>query len=224
MQVVRADGVAPNQPLPEIGTSTDFDQALMGLKQNDVSSPVALPGNKIALAEVTAVIPSRPATFEEVQNDVRNYMVQTRTANALQKHVQELVTAAKKAGNLASAAKAMGLEIKTSEPFQRQGTAEGIGPASYLQDAFNRPKGSVVGPYPVPEGTVVAQVLEHIAPDMANLAQERVSIRDDIKRRKASDRTTLFREGVRSQLKKQGKIKVNDAVIRRLITNYGSSS
>jgi hypothetical protein len=81
-----------------------------------------------------------------------------------------------------------------------------------------------VGPYPVPEGTVVAQVLEHIAPDMANLAQERVSIRDDIKRRKASDRTTLFREGVRSQLKKQGKIKVNDAVIRRLITNYGSSS
>jgi peptidyl-prolyl cis-trans isomerase D len=224
MQLVRADGVAPNQALPEIGNSADFDTALMGLKPNEVSAPVALPGNKIAIAEVTGIIPARPATFEEVQDQVRNYMIQTRSTNALQRHVQELLEAAKKSGDLTKSAKAMGLDVKMSDAFSREGTAEGIGPASYLQEAFNRANGTVVGPYSVPEGTIVAQVMEHVAADMSKLAEERSAIRDDVKRRKAQDRSALFQEGIRSELKKQGKIKVNDAVIRRLIANYGSSS
>ena len=84
MQVVRADGVRAGQPLPEIGTNNDFDQSIATLKQGQVSQPVALPGNKLALAVVTGVIPSRPNTLAEVENQVRESIVQSRLAAAVQ--------------------------------------------------------------------------------------------------------------------------------------------
>ena len=57
MQLVRADGVEANAPIPEIGVSPDFDQSVSGLQKGEVSQPVALAGNKIALAVVLDVMP-----------------------------------------------------------------------------------------------------------------------------------------------------------------------
>jgi peptidyl-prolyl cis-trans isomerase D len=224
MQEVKADGIAPGQAYPEIGTNTDFDQSVSGLKVGEASQPVALPGNKIALAVVTGIVPSRPSTFDEVKGQIHDTIVQNRSAAALQKHAQELIDAAKKSGDLIKSAKTMGLEGKTTPEFLRSGTVEGIGPASYLQDAFDRPDGSVIGPINVPDATVVARVVAHVPADMAKLADERASLREDIKKQKSQDRNTLFGEGVRQLLVKQGKIKVHEAVIKRLIACYGSPS
>ena len=190
----------------------------------EASQPIALPGNKIALAVVTGIVPSRPSTFDEVKGQIHDTIVQNRSAAALQKHAQELIDAAKKSGDLIKSAKTMGLEGKTTPEFLRSGTVEGIGPASYLQDAFDRPDGSVIGPINVPDATVVARVVAHIPADMAKLADERASLREDIKKQKSQDRNTLFGEGVRQLLVKQGKIKVHEAVIKRLIASYGSPS
>src|ERR1035437_7566723 len=70
MQVVKADGVAPGQAYPEIGTNSDFDQSVSGLKVGEASQPVALPGNKVALAVVTGIVPPRPSTFDEVKDQI----------------------------------------------------------------------------------------------------------------------------------------------------------
>src|ERR1017187_2412268 len=56
MQLVRADGAEPGRPLPEVGSSPDFDQAIAALKKGEVSQVVALGENKVAVAEVTDVI------------------------------------------------------------------------------------------------------------------------------------------------------------------------
>jgi peptidyl-prolyl cis-trans isomerase D len=224
MQVVKADGIAPGGAYPEIGTNNDFDQSVSGLKVGEASQPVALPGNKVALAVVTGIVPARPSTFDEVKDQIRVTIVQNRSAAALQKHAQELIDAAKKSGDLIKSAKAMGLEGKTTPEFDRSATVEGIGPASYLQDAFERPDGAVIGPIPMPDATVVARVVEHIPADMAKLADERATLREEIKKQKSADRNSLFGEGVRQLLIRQGKIKVHEAVMKRLIASYSASS
>ena len=224
MQLIRADDVAPGQPLPDIGTSADFDQSIAGLKAGEVSAPVALPGNKIVLAEVSAVIPSRPMPFDEVKDRIQSIIVQNRSLIAVQNHARTLMEAAKKSGDLAAAAKAAGMSVTVSAPFSRSGQIMGLGPASYLTDAFTSPVNSVVGPFPEPDGTVVAQVLQHIPADTAKLAAESAAIRDDLKQQKARERNTLFEEGIREALTKQGKIKVRAAVLKRLIASFGSSS
>jgi peptidyl-prolyl cis-trans isomerase D len=224
MQVIVVSGYQPGQPLPDVGMSADFDQSVGGLKEGEASQPVALPENKIALAVVTAITPARAATLEEERDSVRATLIQNRSASALQKHSQDLLDAAKSAGDLAKAAKAAGLEVKTSEEFTRSGSVEGVGSATYLQEAFSRPDGTFLGPISIPEGTVVARVIQHIPADMSKLAEQASSIREDVKGQKERDRESLFAEGVRDALVKQGKIKLHQPVIKRLVSTYGTQS
>jgi peptidyl-prolyl cis-trans isomerase D len=220
MQLVPANNIEAGSPVPEIGVNADFDQSITALGKNQVSQPVALPGDKIALAVVTDVMPPRPATFDEVKTKVHDAMVQRRLEAAVQKHAKELMDQAKASGDLAKAAKAMGLTVKTSDEIARNGAIEGLGSASYIQEGFKLPAGSVFGPVPTPDGTVVAKVVAHAPADMSKLAEQRNTIRDDIKGQKARDRSGVFEAGVRDALIKQGKIKVHQDVISRVLAQY----
>jgi peptidyl-prolyl cis-trans isomerase D len=224
MQLVRADNYSAGSPVPELGPSGEFDQAVAALKKGEVSQPVTS-GAKMALAVVNDVIPAHPSSFDEVQNQIRDVIVQNRSAAAVQKHANELVEKARAMdGDLAKAAKSMGLDIKTSNDFDRNGNVEGIGMASYVSEGFSRPDGAVFGPTGVPDGaTIVAKVLSHSGSDLSQLPAQRSIIRDEIKAQRARERSTLFETGVKDMLIKQGKIKIHQDVINRLIGNYRTS-
>jgi len=225
MQVVTAEGVAPGKPVPEIGTNADFDQSITSLKVGQVSQPVALPGNKLALALVTGVTPSRPSTFEEVKSRIRDTVTANRLKIFTEKHARELYDRAKAAGELSKTAKSVGLEAKTSDDFARAGAIEGLGAASYFTPAFSQPAGAVIEPFALPDGTwVVARVVSHTPADLSKLDQQRAAIRDEIKGQRARERATLFDAGLRDELKRQGKLKYHQDVIDQLMNQYRTSS
>jgi peptidyl-prolyl cis-trans isomerase D len=225
MQLVRADGYEPGKPVPDVGPSPDFDTAVSTLKKDEVSQPVALPGNKLVIAVCTDVTPARPMTFQEAESQVRDAIVQNRLTAAVQKHVKELVDKAQSmGGDLAQAAKSMGLEVHTSDEFTRTGSVEGIGSASYILDAFAKPDGALFGPATSPDGTIVGKVVAHVPADMTKMAEQRNAIRDELKQQKARDRNTIFDAGLRDALIKQGKIKYHQDVIKRLIASYAGQS
>jgi peptidyl-prolyl cis-trans isomerase D len=224
MQLVRADGLEAGKPIPEIGTSADFDQAIAPLKKGEVSAAVALPNNKIALAVVTDVLPPRQSTLDEVKGQMRTALLATRTSTAVRLHAQELYEKAKSmGGDLEKAAKAMGLTAKTADDVGRTGSVEGLGSANYLAEGFTRPDGTIIPPVGTPDGTVVSKVVQHLPPDMAKFAAERDTIRDQIKTDKARDRGTLFEAGLRDALTKQGKIKIHQQAIQNLVAQYRTS-
>jgi len=233
MDVVKADNVQAGKPVAGVGTNPDFDQAIAGLKVGEISQPVALAGNKLAIAELTAIVPPRPNTFDEVKDQIKDTMTTSRVQAKVQQHAQELMDKAKAmGGDLDKAAKAMGLDVRVSADFTRNGTVNAekpatgetpLGSAAYVQDGFTKPVGTLLGPIATPDGTVVAKVLQHIEPDMALLAAQRAQLRDQIKQQRQQDREQLFDAGVRNQLVKDGKIKVNQSVVTALINNYRSS-
>ena len=220
MDLVHANDVEAGKQIPEIGASPDFDTAISTLKKGEVSQPVALQGDKIAIAVVTDVKPPRPMTFEEAQSQVKDAIVQNRLVALVQQNAAMLAAKAKQTGDLAAAAKSMGLEVKTTDDFARGGSVEGLGAASYVEEAFSRPDGTIVGPVATTDGTVVAKVLAHVAPDMSKLPEQRVAIRDDLKQSKARTRNQLFDVGLRDMLVKNGTIKYHQDVINRLISSY----
>jgi peptidyl-prolyl cis-trans isomerase D len=224
MQLVRADHVEAGKDVPGIGASPDFDQALTGLKKGEVSQPVALAGNKIVIAVVTDVNPPRPSTFDEVKDKVKETITANKATAAVQTHANELIAKAKATGDLKAAAKSMGLEAKTSTEFDRSATIDGLGPASYVQEAFALTDGAVFGPVATTDATVIGKVVAHVAPDMSKLPEQRASIRDELKQKKGRDRNSLFQEGLKDQLIKQGKIKYHQEVIKRLIGGYVGNS
>ena len=220
MQLVKVDGYKGDE-IPEVGPNPDLTQSLTTLKKGDVS-PAAIANNKVAIAVVNDVIPSRPSTFEEVQNQIRDTIVQTRSSAAVRKHAQELVDKANAmGGDLAGAAKSMGLEVKTSPEFQRTGNIDGLGAAAYVSAGFDKPEGAVFGPLSTPDGAnAVVKVIQHVPADMAGLNDQRAAIRDEIKTQRSRDRNALFETGLKDALVKQGKIKIHQDVVNRLVASY----
>ncbi|MEO8372773.1 MAG: peptidylprolyl isomerase [Candidatus Solibacter sp.] len=224
MQVFPVTGYTAGSAVAEVGPSPDFEAVVIPLKKGEVSQSVTA-NNKTIVAMVTDVVAAHPSSFEEVQGQIRDLMANNRANAAVQKHANELVEKAKAmGGDLAKAAKSMGLDVKTSNDVDRNGNIEGIGSASYIADAFTKPDGTVVGPTGVPDGgTIVAKVVSHSGADLSQLAAQRSIIRDDIKSQRARERYTLFETGVKDMLVKQGKIKIHQDVITRLIANYRTS-
>ena len=220
MQLVRADGVEAGRPLPEVGSNSDFDQAIAALKKGEVSQVVPLGASKLALAEVTDIIPARPATLEEVKGQIRQVMSAQNLTNMVQERAKQLVAAAQASGDLAKAAKAMGLEATTSAPFKRQATIEGFGSATYIDDGFPKPDGTIMNPIPMPEATMVVKVMEHVPADMGQLPEQRDKIRDELKVQKARVRGNMFQDGLVDELERQGKLKVHQDVVNRIISSF----
>jgi len=223
MQVIRVDSFDPGTAIPDLGLSPEFNRAVDELRNpGDVSPPVQMPTNKIALAVLTGVTPARPKTFEEAEKEIHDAMVTARVGPVVLRHAQELYDKAKAMnGDLEKAAKSMGLEVKTSDEFARGGTIKDLGSANPFHDGFTLPAGSLFGPVPLmSSGTVVAKVIDKIPADMNGLAAQRPQIRDEIKKKLAADRDSLFEAGVMTQLEREGKLKKNKDAIERLIAAY----
>jgi peptidyl-prolyl cis-trans isomerase D len=223
MQVVKADGVGAGKPVPEVGGNPDFDQAIANLKKGEISQAVPLSATRIALAEVADVIPARPAAYDEVKAQIRSVLAAQGLSRVMTEKAKLLVDSTKaNGGDMVKAAKAMGLDVKTPDPFKRQATIDGFGSAAYIDDGFQKFNGTVMNPIPMPDGTMVVQIVGHVPADMGQLAEQRDKIRDDLKSQKARIRGNLFQAGLVENLEKQGKLKVHQDVIDRIITSFHS--
>lgn len=225
VQYAKAANAAPGDPLPEVGTGKEvkeFEDAVYSLKKGEVAQPVLVAGNKIALAVCTGDTPAHPAAFQEVQSKVQDALLKEKLNKLVDQKATQLVEKARaNGGDLAAAAKSMGLEVKTSDAVDRNGAIEGLGSAGMLPDAFVKPAGSIIGPNGLAaDSRVVSKVLERIPADLSALASQRLAIREQIKNQKGQSRNSLFEEGVRDALTKEGKIKVHQNVIDRLLASY----
>ncbi|MDE3196663.1 MAG: hypothetical protein KGN84_09985, partial [Acidobacteriota bacterium] len=79
------------------------------------------------------------------------------------------------------------------------------------------------GPDSVSGGTLVAKVVSRTPADMTLLAGQAAGLREEIKQQRQRDRAQLFQEGLRSRLTADGKLKINDDVIKRIVANYQKS-
>src|ERR1019366_6654818 len=199
--------------------SKELNDAVVALRKGEITAgPVVLPGNKVALASVTDYQPARQATLEEARTDVRNKESQEKVQQILARKANDLAAKAQSmGGDLQKAAKEMGIEVKTSTDVNRQGAIESVGSASSLPEAFAKPVGSLFGPVSVTGGRVVAKVLARLPADLNDLPAQTASIRDELRQQKTRDRTSLFEDGLKKRLQDQGKLKVHQDVITRLV-------
>jgi hypothetical protein len=159
-----------------------------------------------------------------VQSKVHDAVLNDKLTKLVDQKATQLVEKARAAGgDLAAAAKSMGLEVKTSDAVDRAGAIEGLGSAGMLPDPFTKPVGSIIGPNGIAADTkVVCKVVEKIPADLSGLASQRLAIRDQLKNEKGRARNALFEEGVRDALTEEGKIKIHQAVIDRMLAGYHS--
>jgi peptidyl-prolyl cis-trans isomerase D len=221
LSVVNVEKAAAGDPIPEIGVNRDFEEAIAALKKGEVSQPVSIPGNRMAMAVITDVFPSHPATFEESQAQIRPALAHDKGVRLATEKADELAAKVKAMnGDLKKAAQSMGLQVVTAAEFSRNGAIEGLGSPDAIPEIFTKPAGTLFGPTLVGTLKVVGKITARIEPNLAELPAQTDSIREDIKRTKARERNALFEDGLRQELMKQGKIKIHSDVVKRLTTSY----
>jgi len=221
--VVRSENVGPGDPVQEIGVNDQFNNAVQGLPVNGVTPVVQISPSKLVIAQVTAITPARQAELKEVLNQVRGAVAAAKAVELAQKLSAE-VEARFKAGvtDPAQLAKELGLEAKTSDFVTRTMSIEGLGPAQWIEPAFNAEPGRIVGPLKTGGVTVVVKVLEKRPVDMTQLAAQRESILEELKGERARARSELLRAGIVEELTRKKKIKIYEDNIKRLVSAYSS--
>jgi peptidyl-prolyl cis-trans isomerase D len=219
---VKADNFKQGDTVPELGADAQMGAAIAALPKGGVSQ-VVQSGEKLAVAEVTAVNPPHAANFSEVEAGVRSrYGQEKGVALAAEKSKKAAEIAKANGGDLNAAAKAVGLEAKISTPFNRSGAVEGLGDARYLGDSFDKPVGTVVGPLNVGTQTVLVKIVDRVTPDMSKMGAERDTIVMQLKKKKSNDRAVLLTESVVEYLSQKGKVKIHRDVMERLQARYRS--
>ncbi|HYO80512.1 MAG TPA: peptidylprolyl isomerase [Bryobacteraceae bacterium] len=221
LSVYKVDKAGRGTSIPEIGTSADLEANVAGLRAGEVSQVVQVGPSKLAVAAVTQVFPARPSEFAEVQDQIRETLISQKTAQAGDMRRKQVTDALKAAGgNMQAAAKVAGSEIKSTDFFNVEGAAEGIGSASHLAEGFRKGTGTVVGPFTVGTDVFLARVVEKQNADPGKLASERESLMLAVKRQRAAERKELFEDGLVAQLVREGKVKKYQENIARLMQNF----
>lgn len=217
LSVVNVERAGAGEPVPELGVNTDFENAVSTLKKGEVSQPVAAPGDRMIVAIITDVFPAHPASFEEAQDQVRPQLIAEKTDRIVTQQSADLIAKAKALnGDLKKAAQSMGLTVVSSTPFTRRDSVQDLGSPDFVPEAFTQAPGTIFGPKNISGAKVIGKVTAHEPADMSTLAVQTQTIREDLKRTKARERNTLFEDGIRQQLMKEGKIKIHEDVLKRV--------
>jgi peptidyl-prolyl cis-trans isomerase D len=222
--VIHADNLQKGDPIPGIGVSKDLDEAVAPLRKGEMTAgPVVLPGDKIAVASVIDYQAPRQSTLDEVKADVTNRASLEKVRQILIQKGKELVAKTLSyGGDFNKAAKEMGLEVKTSAEVKRTDNIEGLGQVSTISDALTKPVGAVIGPFSVVDGQGVAKIVARTPADVSDLAAQTAAIRDALRQQKTRDRATLFEDGLKKRLQDEGKLKIHQDVITRLVQSYNT--
>jgi peptidyl-prolyl cis-trans isomerase D len=225
LKFFKVDNAANNASLPDLNSAPDVTSAIFAAPKGSVTDVVAVAAaGKAAFAEVTNITPSRPANFDEVQAEVTQRYTDDEANRLMQDAANAAAARVKKGEDFQLVAKSEGAELKTASPFTVMGSAEGIGPATALEQAFGPQTkvGDTFGPVSQSGSLFICKVTSKTPADMSQFAQNRDTMIQTLKQKKGEVQGGLFGDSLVTDLRKRGVVKLNQRAIQNLAASYKS--
>lgn len=191
----------------------EFEQALYALKKGEVSSPVRseFGWHLVKLLDVKGPeIPSFDSLKEKLVHDFKSNQVEQAFVEASRR----LESAAFEASDLAQPAQELGLQVRTSSPFGREGGEGMAANRQVIQAAFSSEvleQGSNSGIIELdPDTVIVLRVKDHRKPEQIPLEQVAANIREQLIKQSAAEDAKVKGETLLSELR-QGHTPVEQA-------------
>jgi len=138
--------------------------------------------------------------LEEVLPRVRRQVIRARQHEMARAQAKGLLDAYQTAGNLAGAAKAVGLTVRDSNRFNRKGGIAGVGRDPELTAAaFTLPAGTTSGLIETPSGFFLVRADSLFPVTGEELERQRAMVRQNIERERQSQTFQAWLEGLRSR-------------------------
>lgn len=206
------------EAIPTLGVTPEIDSVLPTLQPGAVTEALTLPGDRAAVAILDKRIPGRPSTLDEAKAGIREQLLSVGAAKLMLDRPKEAAERIQKGEDFQAVAKALGGKADGASNFGITDSIPGIGPAIFLQEAFSKGVGAVVGPSLLQGRTVVAKVIAKTQADMAGLATERATLLAGLKGARAQQTNQLWMDSIVRDMTASGDIVVNQAAIQQLVT------
>ena len=218
---LKQENVPNGAPLIDMSTQNQFATAVRSTQKGGVTEVYSDDKDgKAGFAVVSNITPAHNAEFSDVQAEATQRYTASETERLAQEAVKEAADSARKGESLESIAKRFGGTVKTAAPFAIDGAAEGIGSGTQLAAAFKAKVGDIIGPVSTGTGQFVCKVTELVPADMNQFAASKAGIIQSLEQTKLQVQEPLFRDSIVNDLKRRGKIKMNDAAVSHLIEHY----
>lgn len=218
LELGETPAVSITEPVGKLGNSQDLHQTLFELRPGELSDPLRL---DVGYAIITPkqILPAHQGTLAEVHDKVLSDYQQEKSVELARSKADDLAKQVAGGQPLDKAAKSLGLGVKTSDAFARNGSVPDVGTGEQLQAAFGMKVSESSKPLLVGTNWVVYRVADHTDANQADLAGQAKDIEQQLLQSKQEAVFSAFRTALEDQLKSEGKLTINEAAVKQLTTS-----
>lgn len=207
LDVAETAPVSATDPLLYFGNAPAAKEEIFRLRQGEVSLPLKTDRGYVVLS-LKNVIAAHPGTFEEERNKVANDVKREKAVQQAKSKADDLEKRIKGGEKFDAAAKALGLDAKTSELFSRAGSIPGVGSAKQVAAAFQMKQGEAGPVLNIGTNWLVYRVADKVEPNPDDFEKQKKDLTDQVLNDKRSLAFQAFRTSLEDRLKKEGKLTV----------------
>ncbi len=207
LTVAETRPVAATDPVLELGNSQEAKEAIFRLHQGELSLPTRTDRGYVVLS-VKEILPTHQGSLEEVRDKVVAELKLEKATEMARAKAEDLAKRVKAGEKFAAAAKALGLEPKTSDLFARNGSVSGAASGKQLSAAFQMKSGEVGAPLNLGSNWLVYRVAEKEEPNPADFEKQKKDLTEQVLQTKRNMAFEAFRTALEARLKQEGKLQI----------------
>jgi len=205
---------AKDEPIMGLGPSPEAAARAFDMKIGDVSPSLRASRGFVFITPVAKQDPYVPK-LDEVKDRVRDEVIKLKARDLAKQKAAEVVAKLKGAADFDKAAKAAGVDVKTTELIARDAPIPDLGNAPAVEDAaFKMSVGSVSDPIATDNGAAVVKLVEKQQTSPADYALAKDKFRDEV----LADRRNRFFGAYMVKAKQRMKIEVNRASLQKAVS------
>jgi len=199
--------ISVTDPILELGNSKEVKDAIFRLRQNELSLPIRTDRGSVVLS-VQQITPAHQGSLEEVREQVVNDLKQEEAGKLAKTQAEELGKRVKAGEKFEAAAKALGLEAKTSDLISRNDSIPGAASGKQLGEAFQMKPGDVGAPMSLGSTWMVYRVETKEEPNPSDFEKQKKTLTEQLLQTKRSVAYEAFKTALDNRLKQEGKVKL----------------
>lgn len=211
LAVLESGFFAREEPIMGLGPAPEAAARAFDMKQDEVAGPLRA-ARGIIFQTMTAKQDPYVPKVDEVKDRVRDEVIKQKAREVSKQKAAEIAAKLKGAPDFEKAAKAAGVEAKTTDLIAAGAPIPDLGVAPAVEEAaFKLPVGAVSDPIATDNGSAVIKVLEK----KAVTPEEWTSSKDRFREEMLTDRRNRFFTAYMGKAKQKMKIDVNREALQR---------
>jgi peptidyl-prolyl cis-trans isomerase D len=194
-------------PVLELGNSKEAKEAIFRLRQDELSLPIRTDRGYLVIS-VKQIQPAHPGSLEEVRDKIITELKQQKSTELARTKAEDLAKRVKAGEKFEAAAKALGLEAKTSDLLARDGSISGAVSGKQVAAAFQLKPGDVGAPLNLGANWFVYRVADKEEPNPSDFEKQKKQLTEQVLQSKRSLAFEAFRTSLETRLRQEGKLQI----------------